>query len=269
MIQKITLIGAGNLATCLGKSLKKNGFDILQVYSRTKESAKTLAKNLNTKYTFNTEDLDLSSDIIVISIKDDAIGGMLKKIKNKNLKIVHTSGSVPMKILENNSSCCGVFYPVMTFSKNRDIDFSEIPLCLEADSDEFLSELKEMAGRISSQVLEINSKERKILHMAAVFANNFVNHFYDISGNILKESGLSFDILKPLIRETTSKIMEIHPHDAQTGPARRCDKIVINRHLKLLKNNPEQEKIYKFVTDSIISSYKKTNDTPGRKTKKN
>jgi len=269
MIQKITLIGAGNLATCLGKSLKEKGFDILQVYSHTEESAKTLAEKLNTEYTCNTDNLNLSADLIIISIKDDAIGGILKKIKNKNLKIVHTSGSVPMKVLKNHSSCCGVFYPIMTLSKNRDMDFSDIPLCLEADSNEFLSELREMAGRISSQVLEIHSKERKILHMAAVFANNFVNHFYDISENILKENGLSFDLLKPLIRETTSKIMEIPPHDAQTGPARRCDKSIINRHLKLLKNNPEREKIYKFVTDSIISSYKKTNDKPERKTKKN
>ena len=256
MIQKITLIGAGNLATCLGKSLKKNGFDILQVYSRTEKSAKILSEKLNTKYTCNTDHLDLSSDLIIISIKDDAIGEILKKIKCKKLKIVHTSGSVPMQVLKKYSSDCGVFYPVMTLSKNRDIDFRDIPLCLEADSNEFLSELKKMAGRISSQVLEIHSKERKILHMAAVFANNFVNHFYDISGNILKENGLSFDLLKPLIRETASKIMEIPPHDAQTGPARRCDKSIINNHLKLLKDNPERKKIYKFITDSIISSYK-------------
>jgi len=256
MIQKITIIGAGNLATCLGKSLKKNGFDILQVYSHTEESAKTLAKKLNTKYTCNTDALDLSADLIIISIKDDAIGEMLKKIKYKDLKIVHTSGSVPMQILENHSSCYGVFYPIMTLSKNREIDFRDIPLCLEADSNEFLSELKEMAKRISYQVFEIHSKERKILHMAAVFANNFVNHFYDISENILKENGLSFDLLKPLIKETASKIMEIPPHEAQTGPARRFDKSIINRHLKLLENNPKREKIYRFVTDSIISSYK-------------
>jgi len=256
MIQKITLIGAGNLATCLGKSLKKNGFEILQVYSRTEESAKTLAEKLNTKYTYNTNDIDLSADLIIISIKDDAIGEMIEKIKCENFKIVHTSGSVSMQILKTHSSCYGVFYPIMTLSKNRDIDFSDIPLCLEANSNDFLSELKEMAGRISSQVFEIHSKERKILHMAAVFANNFVNHFYDISENILKENGLSFDLLKPLITETASKIMEISPHDAQTGPAKRLDKSIINRHLKLLENNPKREKIYRFVTDSIISSYK-------------
>ncbi|MBK5203148.1 MAG: DUF2520 domain-containing protein [Prolixibacteraceae bacterium] len=256
MIQKITLIGAGNLATCLGKSLKKNGFDILQVYSHTEESAKTLAEKLNTKYTYNTKDIDLSADLIIISIKDDAIGEMIDKIKHKNLKIVHTSGSVSMQILKTHSYCYGVFYPIMTLSKNRDIDFSDIPICLEANSDDFLSELKEMAERISSQVFEIHSKERKILHMAAVFANNFVNHFYDISENILKENGLSFDLLKPLIKETASKIMELSPHDAQTGPARRFDKSIINRHLKLLENNPKREKIYRFVTDSIISSYK-------------
>lgn len=256
MIQKITLIGAGNLATCLGKSLKKNGFDILQIYSHTEESAKTLAEKLNTKYTYNTKDIDLSADLIIISIKDDAIGEMIDKIKHKNLKIVHTSGSVSMQILKTHSYCYGVFYPIMTLSKNRDIDFSDIPICLEANSDDFLSELKEMAERISSQVFEIHSKERKILHMAAVFANNFVNHFYDISENILKENGLSFDLLKPLIKETASKIMELSPHDAQTGPARRFDKSIINRHLKLLENNPKREKIYRFVTDSIISSYK-------------
>lgn len=256
MIQKITLIGAGNLATCLGKSLKKNGFEILQVYSRTKESALTLSEKLNTKFTYKIDDIDLSSDLIIISIKDDAIGEIIEKIRDKNLKIVHTSGSVPMQILENHSLCYGVFYPIMTLSKNRDIDFSNIPICLEANSNEFLSELKEMAKRISSQVFEIHSKERKILHMAAVFANNFVNHFYDISDNILKENGLSFDLLKPLIQETASKIMEISPHDAQTGPARRVDKSIINRHLKLLEDNPKREKIYRFVTDSIISTYK-------------
>jgi predicted short-subunit dehydrogenase-like oxidoreductase (DUF2520 family) len=162
-----------------------------------------------------------------------------------------------MDFLSQYSERCGVFYPLQTFSKGREIDFCGIPICLEANSEKILAELNELAGRISKAVYEITSEDRKILHLAAVFACNFVNHFYYIGDQLLEKQGLAFDLLKPLISETAAKVMGMDPCDAQTGPAKRYDETIINKHLKLMDNQPELREIYRFVTNSIYQAHKK------------
>ncbi len=137
------------------------------------------------------------------------------------------------------------------------MDFTEIPVCLEGSSPDILAELKELAGKISASVYEINSEERQTLHLAAVFTCNFVNYFYHLGNRLLEKQGLSFDLLKPLIRETASKVMEMEPYEAQTGPARRNDEVIIGNHLNLLDNEPELREIYQVLTKSIFEIYKK------------
>lgn len=256
MIQRVTFIGAGNLATHLGKAFRKAGIRIVQIYSRTLESAGTLGNILDVPFTAVINEIDLNADLILVAVKDDAIGQVLGQIDLHQQLVVHTAGSVAMSFLTNYSEQCGVFYPLQTFSKGREIDFSGIPICLEANSAESLAELKELAGRISKAVYEITSEDRKILHLAAVFACNFVNHFYDIGDRLLKKQGLAFDLLKPLISETAAKIMEMDPCDAQTGPAKRYDEAIINKHLKLMDNQPELKEIYRLVTNSIYRAHK-------------
>jgi len=257
MIQQVTLIGAGNLATQLGKAFRKAGIEIVQVYSRTQESARTLASVLNTAFTNKTDEIDLSSGLILVAVKDEVIGQVLDRVNLRQSLVVHTAGSVPMDFLAKYSERYGVFYPLQTFSKIRNVDFTDIPICLEASSGAVLTELTELAKKISEAVYEIGSEDRKILHLAAVFACNFVNHFYYLGGQLIGKRGLAFDLLKPLIRETAVKVLEMDPYEAQTGPAKRYDETIIANHLSLMDNQPELREIYNFVTQSIFQAYKK------------
>jgi predicted short-subunit dehydrogenase-like oxidoreductase (DUF2520 family) len=193
------------------------------------------------------------ADLYLIAIKDSAIQEVLENLSlDENRMIVHTAGSVPMNILDGFSKNYGVFYPLQTFSKNRKIDFSDIPICIEANHPSSLMKLQELAGRLSGSVHQINSHDRKTLHLAAVFANNFVNHFYAIGESLLQDKRLNFDLLKPLIRETAKKTESLSPVDAQTGPAKRNDQTIINAHLKMLHDQPDLQKIYRLMSESIF-----------------
>jgi predicted short-subunit dehydrogenase-like oxidoreductase (DUF2520 family) len=252
MIQKIVLIGAGNLATQLGKALRKNGLHVAQVYSRTEASAKALAHVLECPYTTSFDELE-PCDLCLVSVKDDALETVLRQIQLETI-VVHTAGSIPMELLSAYFKNFGVFYPLQTFSKQREVDFLSIPLCLEASSDDVFAELQALGEKLSTSVQSVNSEERKTLHLAAVFTCNFVNHCYQIGDSMLGEKGLSFDMLKPLIRETAQKVMELKPVDAQTGPAVRMDQTIINKHLDLLAGQPERKKIYQLVSESIYKT---------------
>lgn len=256
MIQTITLIGAGNLATQLGKTLVKEGIKVIQVYSRTEKSAMQLALQLNTVYTTSVREINLTSDLLLIALKDDAIDGLLQQLDCRKNLLVHTAGSVSVDVLKKYSKEYGVFYPLQTFSKDRDVDFSNVPICIEGNSDKVINYLRELAGKISQNIYELNSEQRKTLHVAAVFVNNFVNHFYYLGDKILNKEGISFDILKPLILETSAKIQNMRPFDAQTGPARRFDETVINKHIELLEKQPDLQEIYSFVSESIYKAHK-------------
>lgn len=258
MIENVVMIGSGNLATQLALALAEKGIQIKQVFSRSAESARILAEKVNTGYTDNLLNLDNEADLYIIAVKDPAITEVLENLRlSENQLIVHTAGSVPMNILEGFSSNYGVFYPLQTFSKSRKVDFSDIPICIEANHPSSLLELEELGQRISNSVSQINSEERKTLHLAAVFTNNFVNHFYTIGAEILQAKKLDFELLRPLIRETAAKIETLHPVDAQTGPAKRNDQTIIDLHLKMLHNKPEYQKIYSFVTESIFQVHQK------------
>lgn len=257
MIQRVTFIGAGNLATQLGKAFLNAGIEVVQVYSRTKASARELAVTLDCSYTTRTEKIDLTADLVIIALKDDAIKAVLDRTQLDGNLIVHTAGSVPADLLARYSEQYGVFYPLQTFSRTRDVDFHPVPICLEASSKKILAELKELAMTISSSVFEIDSDARRVLHLAAVFTCNFVNHLYYLSEKLLHDNRLDFDLLKPLIQETAAKVMTISPYEAQTGPAKRRDKAIIEQHLSLMNNSPELREIYQLVTTSIFQAHNK------------
>lgn len=248
---KIVIIGAGNVATQLGLALKKSKHTIIQVYSKHKSSASNLAKSLNCDYTNYSDKINLSADIYIIAVNDDAIAEVVKQLRLADKIVVHTSGSVEMNILKSSSKNYGVFYPLQTFSKNNKVDFSTIPICLEANNTATLKTLQSIAKSISNNVQIINSEQRKTIHLAAVFACNFTNHLYTISSTILESANLSFDILKPLIEETAKKIKNTSPVETQTGPAVRDDKKTINNHLKMLSDNKEYQQLYKIISKSI------------------
>ena len=253
MVKNVVIIGAGNLATQLALALHENGIQIKQVFSRTSESAQALAEKVNAPFTTRLSQLVSDADLYIIAVKDSAISEILENLNlGENHLIVHTAGSVPMNVLDGFSRNYGVFYPLQSFSKSRKADFTTIPICIEANHPENLMKLQELARKLSSSVHQINSDERKTLHLAAVFVNNFVNHFYAIGAEILQDKKLNFDLLKPLIHETAAKIETMQPLDAQTGPAKRNDTLVISDHLKMLQDKPEFQKIYSFVANSIF-----------------
>ena len=256
MINSVTIIGSGNVATHLAKAIYNVGVEIKCIYSPTLAHCQLLASDVNAVATDNIHAINLDVDLVIISIKDDAIKEIVESLKNCNAIIVHTSGGVNIDVFNGISDKCGVLYPLQTFSKNRDLDFTKVPLFIEAKDNEVFAEIELFAKRLSNSVIEADSNRRKIMHVAAVFACNFVNHCYDISSRILEKEGLSFSTLLPLIEETTKKIYEIPPHDAQTGPARRGDSAVMNAHLEQIKS-PHLQDIYKLLSKSITDSYNK------------
>lgn len=250
-------IGAGNLATHLSKAFQNKGFGISQVYSRTTLSAKELANNLSTNYVISTEEIDKNADIYFVALKDSAVDEVLSKINFNNKLIVHCSGSLPLSSIEKYSENFGVLYPLQTFSKKREVDFSEIPIFIEANSAKNEKLLCDIASQISGSVVVINSDKRKTLHISAVFACNFVNHFYTIAYDILKSKNIQFDVLKPLILETAKKVQEMEPEKAQTGPAIRFDKNIIDAHLHELNDFDNYRELYKSISKSIFEHYNK------------
>ena len=250
-------IGAGNLATHLSKALQEKGFVISQVYSRTEQSAKELAELLSANFITSVNKIDRKADIYIVAVNDSAVDQVLSQINFNNKLIVHCSGSLPLSAIEKYSENFGVLYPLQTFSKKREIDFSEIPVFIEANSAKNQKLLFEIASQISDSVSVINSDERKRLHISAVFACNFVNHFYNIAADILKSKDISFDVLKPLILETAKKVMEMEPEKAQTGPAIRLDENIINAHLHELKDFGDYQELYRSISKSIFEHYNK------------
>lgn len=248
---KITIIGSGNVATHLALTFYKIGFKIEQIFSRNIENAKVLSSHVEAEPIDNLFLLNNSSDLYIISVSDSTINDVLVKMPNVNGIVVHTAGSVGLEVL-NKFNKYGVFYPFQTFTKEKEIDFQTIPLLVEASSNEVLKFLKEIAGQLSGKVIEADTIQRKNVHLAAVFASNFVNHLYSIADNLLKSNNISFDILMPLIKETTDKALSMNPVEAQTGPAQREDFNIIDNHLEMLKNNQNEFDIYRLLTESVI-----------------
>jgi predicted short-subunit dehydrogenase-like oxidoreductase (DUF2520 family) len=247
----IVLIGAGNVATQLGLALKKAGLNIIQVYSKHRSSSQKLAKLLKCEHTNSSEKINKTADIYIIAVNDDVIAEVAKQIYLSNKIVVHTSGSVEMDVLKTSSKNIGVFYPLQTFSKMKKVYFKDIPICLEANNTKTYKTLKQLALSISNNVQKINSEQRINIHIAAVFACNFTNHFYSIANDILQANKLSLDIIKPLIAETAEKIKNNLPAKMQTGPAIRGDKKTMDKHLKMLANK-DHKKLYQLISENII-----------------
>lgn len=249
---KIVIIGTGNVATQLGKVFKKAGHTIVQVYSRSTTGGIALADKLHTEVIFDIHFIDAKADVYIIAVSDSAIGSILRELPLKKQLVVHTSGSVSIKVFEKKFLNYGVLYPLQTISQNSNTNFKSTPVCIEAGNEASKKKLVQLARSISNEVHTINSEQRLFLHLAAVFVNNFTNHLFTIAENILSKKKLPFDLLKPLINETVRKIMNNHPWDVQTGPAMRNDVSSISKHLKMLEKFPEYKVIYGHITRNIL-----------------
>ena len=253
---RICLIGAGNMATQLGMALLEKGHQIVQVWSRTQQSAAKLASKLNCPYTTETSSITSKTDIYILAINDTAIESVLLQRSWGDTLVVHTAGSIPMNILTLYCTNYGVFYPFQTFTIEKKVDFDQIPVCIEANTPQNLEILNGLAQSISQNIKLFDSNQRQQIHLAAVFVCNFVNHFYTIGEKLLTEKGIDFEILKPLILETASKVIYQSPESSQTGPASRNDKIVMDKHLEMLANDPDLKNLYSLLSERIIQTHK-------------
>ncbi|MEC4117048.1 Rossmann-like and DUF2520 domain-containing protein [Myroides phaeus] len=245
----ISILGSGKVAHHLILNiLEQDNIALQQVYARTPDKVSNLVSH--NQIITNISELK-PADLFIIAVSDDAIEEVSNAIPFANAFIVHTSGTKPMDSIQNTNRK-GVFYMLQTFSLDKEVDFSEIPFCLEASNVEDFLLLEKIAIKFSERVYKISSTQRQAIHLAAVFVNNFTNHLCTLGEEICKENNVPFDILKPLILETAHKIEVLAPKDAQTGPAIRGDQSIIDRHLNAL-NDPIKKEIYQLITKSIQS----------------
>jgi predicted short-subunit dehydrogenase-like oxidoreductase (DUF2520 family) len=253
----IILIGSGNVAHHIGQALARE-HNITQVFSRSPANAQSLAHALNADAVSSMNEIKKDADLYLISVSDDAIRNIAAELPSVKGIVAHTSGTTTMDVL-NRFENYGVLYPFQTFSKERKIYFNNIPVLIEGSSSDVISNLRQTANSISDNIFEIDSGQRAMLHLSAVFSSNFVNHFYAIAKDILDKAGLPFEILHPLIIETASKATKIDPLTAQTGPAVRNDTEIINKHVEILNNIPDRElkELYLILSKRILKMSQK------------
>lgn len=250
---EIVMIGSGNVATHLSKAVYSAGHKIVEVWSRSNNHAKCLATSVDSVARVRLEEVYKEADVYIISIVDDAIEEVLFKLDLPSRAIiVHTSGSTNLSVFSATFLNYGVFYPLQTFSKDTDVDLKSTPILIEASSIEVSDKISILAYSISNQVIPCNSKQRAMLHVAAVFACNFTNHLYAISRKLLIDNQLDFDLLRPLIKETAEKVMNTDPQAVQTGPAIRGDEHILSRHRDQLADNPELLNLYNILSNDIM-----------------
>ena len=249
---KVSILGTGNLAYQLFNALER--VTAVTVVEGIGRHLDTISFYKEKGVVFTNASSLLETDIFIIAVADTAIEEVSKPLASLNKLIVHTSGSVAMELILGERK--GVFYPLQTFSKERKADFSNIPICIETNNKKDLELLKKVANLLSSKLVAMNSIKRKELHIAAVFANNFSNHLFYLTEQICKSNELPFSLLSPLIEETVSKMKDLGPFHAQTGPARRKDSTTMQHHINHLPSK-EIQKMYTLLSNSIQETYGK------------
>ncbi len=256
-LYNLSFAGAGRVAGALCREMYSRGINIRHIVSESQTGAKMLADECSASYSTSLS-FEEPADIIIVAVPDHRLKEVLSIIEcPENTLVAHTAGSFGLEVFPSRLKHTGVFYPLQTFSKNRKISFSDLPFFLETSSSEKEAMLTDLAESIGGKVYVVDKEHRKLLHLAAVFVCNFVNHMLTAGKEITAKAGLSYEVLEPLIAETVSKAMELGPDHSQTGPAVRNDKNTIAKHIDLLSFSPELQNIYKEVTESIIKYYKK------------
>ncbi len=257
IVKRVSIIGAGNVGHNFGKAFRQAGYVINEIYSRTQKSALLLSQTLSCQYTTDLKSISTNTDLIILAVNDDALESVIDQIQLKDKLIVHTSGSTPIDVFKDKGfERYGIFYPVQSFSKNETESLSPIPICVEGNNQKTEDLLYSLASSVSTKVYAMDSKKRKALHVAAVFANNFTNHMFHIADDLLKQNNISFEVIRPLLEKTAGKIKTETPLHAQTGPAVRNDRKVIDNHLKYLQNQKDYQEIYEKVTANIFKTQK-------------
>ena len=247
----VNIIGTGNVAYHLTHALKIQGVPLDFIAGRSISIARKLAKSIDSQAS-SIVDLPVERRLNIICVSDDAVSTVSAMLP-EDCAVVHTAGVLSINELRQEHR--GIFYPLQSFSRNREPDWKRIPICIESNSPELLSELKLLSDKLTQYTTELDIDKRKRLHIAAVVVNNFVNHLYRLASDWMQEQDLDPQLLKPLVLETTLKAMELGPAKAQTGPARRKDIHTINTHLEMLQNDPQLASLYEIITEDILKTY--------------
>jgi predicted short-subunit dehydrogenase-like oxidoreductase (DUF2520 family) len=253
-IQKIGFIGSGNVATNLAFAMFNAGFTITQIISKSIENASLLASGVNADFSDKLSEITSDADLFIISVNDTVLPQICKTLRLPGKLVVHTSGYASIDMLNEVTERNGVFYPLQSFVKQRLVDLKNIPVCIETSQKSDIVILGEFAEKLSLAIKFIDSQKRKQLHLAAVFACNFPNFMYGIAEEILAEHNMSFNLLIPLIKETSGRVAEKSPELLQTGPARRKDMAIVQDHLNMISNKDYKE-IYEMLSRLIIKKY--------------
>ncbi len=254
--KRVVILGAGRVATHLAPALIGAGYRVVQVWSRTEVSARSLAVPLGISYTSQLDSVVTDADIYILCVSDAALPEVAKSIVNRVGTVplfLHTAGSVGLELWKHcGASCYGILYPLQTFSKECGVDMSKVPFFVEGSDEGSLKIVESLAYRLSDKVFRADSKRRARLHIAAVFACNFTNAMYDVAYRLLAEEGIPFEVLLPLIEETASKVHRLPPCEAQTGPAARGDSVVMKSHMQSLKEEQDLNDIYALISNYIM-----------------
>ena len=254
-IGKIAIIGAGNVAYTLCKLLKSKGIEPYCLMVRDSGKAKKVSEELGVETVSDYEKV-LKSDMAIIAVNDDSISEVATHLHDYRGLAVHTSGTKSSELL-NRTMRFGVFYPLQTMSKNRDVEFDDIPLLIYANSPDDVEMLSRFASQFSKKVVFCDDEQRKAIHLSAVYVSNFTNVMLGIGDKLMKDNGLNLELMRPLVMEMIKKSFDTSPDEALTGPARRGDFATIAEHEKMLADNPDELAIYMILTDYIIEKYQK------------
>lgn len=246
------MIGSGNVATVLSRLCMQSGHTIIQIMSRHIDNAKILADELGCSFTNYDGVTDMDADIYIVAISDGVLFDLNKSFSLGNKLIVHTAGSVSKEVLKDISTNYGILYPLQSLRKEM-VGIPEVPLLIDANSDDAITLIEDFAKSISSYVQKVAEEERFKLHVAGVFVNNFTNHLYAVAEDFCIKENLDFQLLFPLIQSTAARIKEISPKKIQTGPAYRNDVFTLDKHLRLLASHPKLKYLYLKLTDSIMN----------------
>ena len=259
---KTVLIGAGKVATHLGLALTEAGHEVVQVWSRTAASAQMLAARLGCDATTYINNVRTDADIYIISVVDDAIAEIVPQLcpQRGNALFLHTAGSVSKDCFKGYAKNYGVVYPMQTFSKDKELNFREIPVFIEASNEESQKAVCALANSISSKVYLLDEEGRRWLHLAAVFACNFSNYCCAVAERLLQKRGIPFDVMLPLFDETARKLHKLSPMAAQTGPASRNDSKVMETQMEMLADDKELQDIYRLISKGIMENNKRVKE---------
>jgi predicted short-subunit dehydrogenase-like oxidoreductase (DUF2520 family) len=248
---KIIIIGTGNvgshLCRCIESNSRTSKLLLVGYYNRAQKEL----SGINTTLIPDFDNLP-ECDLILLAVPDDSIEKVSQEIRSSQTIVAHTSGSVAMKALQNHKHH-GVLYMPQSFSKLREPNFEDITICLESNTAAVNQVLEMVAVTLSQKQEQVNSEQRKKLHLAAVYMNNFVNHCYSKAGEIMREASMDSHLLDALMRETLEKAIDLSPINSQTGPAIRSDLKTIEKHLKMLKK--EDREMYRSITTSIQKTH--------------